>query len=233
MTLLPFGWGLSRLGSFVRSAGLFVSIPATLVLALLASGCATAGYQKGDLAARSLQNAAAAIQTEHRAIELAMAALDQLVTNPSGDLKPRFENYSKSLDWLVACAHDSDKAGLVIRQKHEAYFKAWDEELSRMTFEAVHNSSAARKDEVSGQFQTISGRFQQDQATVGPLINYFEDIRNALRADLTPGGLQAVKQIVANANANVTKVQSALDRLAQDLTASGSRLSSTILEAAR
>ncbi len=64
-------------------------------------------------------------------------------------------------------------------------------------------------------------------------MDYLQDIRRALRSDLTPGGLAAVKNVVTKADENAGKVQTALGRLATDLNASGTRMSSVVVQNAQ
>ena len=71
------------------------------------------------------------------------------------------------------------------------------------------------------------------QGVVQPLIGYLQDIRRALNADLTSGGLESVKSIATNANENAGKVQTALKQLASDLTLSSARVSSIVAQNAR
>ena len=53
-------------------------------------GCASNGYRKGDMAAVSMQKAAAEVQAESRALDHTVTALRSLVNEPGGDLKARF-----------------------------------------------------------------------------------------------------------------------------------------------
>jgi uncharacterized coiled-coil protein SlyX len=64
-----------------------------------------------------------------------------------------------------------------------------------------------------------------------PLITYMLDIRTALSADLTMGGLESMRSVVQNANDNVAKVQTALDALTAELANSSAGMSSMAYEA--
>ena len=61
---------------------------------------------------------------------------------------------------------------------------------------------------------------------VWPLITYLADIRQALSADLTLGGVNSVKPVVAHANENMDKVQASLAALATALSDARSNFSS-------
>jgi hypothetical protein len=196
------------------------------------TGCATSGYQKGDATARSLQQASYTVQTESRALSLTVQNLKNLVNTPGTDLKPQFKKYSASLDSLLKESQRNDKTDREITDLSADYFKSWDKELETMSFDAVRTKSQARRTEAANDFQRVHQRYVEAQTVMQPLLAYLEDIRKALRTDLTQHGLEALKPIVANADDNSAKVQVALTRLSSELSASGTRLSSYTFQTA-
>ena len=101
----------------------------------------------------------------------------------------------------------------VMAQKSAAYFQAWDRQLQTIEYQHIRDLSDARRTEVTNRVDAINRRYQESQAAVQPLIKYLEDIREALSTDLTPAGIDSMKNVVQNANDNIAKVQTALDAL--------------------
>jgi len=192
----------------------------------LVSGCVSNGYQKGDVAAASMQKAATEVQAEQRALDGTVAALGELMNAQGGDLSIPFKRYSYSLDRLIAAAHRTETTGKTMEVKNAAYVDAWDRQLQSIDYQHIRDLSEARRTEVTNRMETVSRRYRESQATVQPLISYFEDIRKALSTDLTPAGLESLKEIVTNANNNVAKVQTALDALSTELADSSVKMSS-------
>jgi hypothetical protein len=203
----------------------FIQTCALAFVLCWAVGCRSTGYQKGEIAGRGLQNASAEVETETRHIEATLAALKDLVEAPGADLKPQFRRFSKSLDRLIDSAEKTDKTGKRVELKNAKYFSAWDKEMADIHYGIVRERSEARKSEVTNQLHAVNLRYQELQAVVWPLITYFNDIRAALRADLTAGGLDSVKPIVSNADQNARKVQTSLAKLSNELTDCGTSLS--------
>jgi chromosome segregation ATPase len=199
-----------------------------LVCALV--GCASTGYDRGDAAAQSLQNTASGIQAESLALDTTLAALKDLVNHPAADLKVQFHVYEAAMDQLVAAADRAQSAGRVMRSKNEAYLQAWDKQLAEMNYEHIRKSSEARRTEVSSQFESVDKRYEELHSAIEPLVAYLRDVQKALSADLTREGLDAVKPIVAKADENAARVQTALGKLATDLSVSGTRLSSVVVQ---
>ena len=208
-------------------------ITAVLILGaafLTLAGCVSSRYQKSEAAAASLQMAANEVQAESRSLDLTLNALKDLVNKPPADLKLQYEGFGNNLDHLIASARRNEAALRRVGEKSAAYFQSWDEDLATMSFEAVRARSQARKTEVTANFDSIYRRYRETQSTVQPLLDYFQDIRKALGTDLTVGGLEAMKPTISKVNENSSKVQTALARLADDLAASGTQMSSITVQ---
>ncbi|SPE55574.1 conserved hypothetical protein [Verrucomicrobia bacterium] len=211
---------------------LAVSIVAIVVAGGL-SGCSSAGYHKGDSAARSLESGAGEVQAESRSLDSTLGCLDDLVNKPSADLKPQFRGFSAALDRLMTASKRAQAAIQDMEQRNAAYLAAWDKELEAMNYEAIRDHSEARRNEVAEHFNEVNRRFQDTQSVMGPLISYLQDIRTALSADLTASGLDAIKPNVENADQNAAKVKLALGQLADQLADSSAKLSSVATAASQ
>jgi len=203
---------------------------ASALAAAWLTGCSSTGYQKSDAAAGSMEMAAAEVQAENRAMEATLAALDDLIHKPSADLKPQFERFGAALDRLMEAEKRNEKSADRIGRTSAAYFETWDRELASINYGRIRSENVSRKTQVSGQFNTVNRRYRETQAVVQPLLVYLQDIRTALSADLTAGGIAANKDFADNADKNARKVQTALERLADDLADSGMRMSSIVAQ---
>jgi len=194
------------------------------------AGCKTSTYKRGDAAARSLQNAAAEVQIQSRDLNITMSSLEYLINKPAADLRPQFKQFGKNLDRLEASARRNEKAAQAALEKNALYLASWDLQITNMNYEVVRSRSQARRTEVAERFKSVHQRYAETRTTMQPLLVYLKDIRRALGSDLTPGGLQSVKPIVANARENAQKVQTALNQLTKELADSGARLSSSTIQ---
>lgn len=207
---------------------LMLQISTGILAALYLSGCASASYKKANSASSSLQKAAMEINTQNHAIDSTMAALDDLVNKPAADLRPQFARFNASLNWLIDSSKRAENAAEEANKKSEDYFQSWDKNLASINYEAVRDQSVSRKTEVSNELNSVDQRYRENQAVVEPLISYLRDIRTSLSVDLTAGGVASVRSLAQNAQQNARKVQTALGQLSDDLTASGTRMSSLV-----
>ena len=194
--------------------------------AVLLSGCASATHKKSNAAADRMRIAAREMAMEAQSIEATTAALEDLMKNPASDLRQQYASFDAALERLYDSVERTDNAVIRMDGKGAAYFKDWEEQLEVMNYDAIRDRSAARKDEVNGQYQDIRRRYYDTREVVLPLLAYFEDIRKALSADLTAGGLEAVRDVAANAAQNARKVSTAVGQLTEDFSALGNRMSS-------
>ena len=124
---------------------MWISAPVLLCLC----GCASAGYNKGNAAARSLQTAAAAIESENQDLNIAVQQLNALVTNPAADLRQQFKLYDRALDRLYGSIEQSERAVERSQRKSDAYFQAWDKQLGAMNYEVLRTRGENRRTAVS------------------------------------------------------------------------------------
>lgn len=214
-----------------QKVSLFAGITQTsicIVGVLYLSSCASPSYQKADSASSSLQRAAMEINTENRAIDATMNALDDLVNKPAADLRPQFARFNAALNWLEDSSKRAENAANEADKKSEEYFQTWDKQMANIHYEAVRDQSVSRKTQVSDELNTVDQRYHQNQAVVEPLIAYLRDIRTSLSVDLTAGGIASVKPLAENAEQNARKVQSALAQLSGDLADSGTKMSTLV-----
>jgi hypothetical protein len=210
-------------------SGLRVQVLMGAALALAGcwlAGCSTTVYKPGDRAADDAQMAAVAVQTESQSLTGTMSTLNDLVDKPGADLKPQFQSFSAALDSLVAARKRGEAARDHLVRSSAAFFAGWDKQLTTITNTDIRSRSEARKADVSKQCDAANTHCVEAQDGLRSLIGYLQDIRRALSTDLTRNGVQAVKNLVSNANTTADKVQAALAQADTDLKALGAQMSS-------
>ncbi len=209
------------------ACGRIVATAATGLAVAWLVGCNTTVYKQGDRTADAAWAAAMQVQTECQALAAVQATLNGLVDKPAADLRPQFMSFSSSLDVLVSAAKRAEVSGEHLVRSNANFVAAWDKQLTTITNAEVRSTSEARKTEVSKQFDAAHKHFLEAQDALRPLVSYLQDIRKALSADLTPGGVAAVKELAGNANTTTGKVQTDLAQAMADLKALSAAMSST------
>jgi len=192
--------------------------------ALASAGCASRGYEKAASTSDAVTTASAQADLALRQIDDTTSALHTLVDRPSTDLKTPLEQYRgrvEALDRTVAQLREQTDE---MEKQGRNYFDTWDQRLSQMQNEDIRARSAARQQEVASRFSDIQRRYQDARRALDTLMPNLRDIQAALGIDLTPQGVQGVRDVVGQTDRNATAAREALRNLADGLRALGSTL---------
>lgn len=198
----------------------------TLTLAgALLCGCSSTGYKKSNSAATGLMESARLIEKGQAQRDVVLASLNDLISLPQATLEPQYKNFCSALKAFDATARNIQSQTESIKAKGAEYFKEWDEQLAAIQNQDIKQRSAARKAEVSANF----AKMQEDYISAGqfytPFITELKDIQTALGADLTAGGIQAIKPAVNKVNRDAVPLRGAADQLLADFKSLGISMS--------
>jgi predicted nucleic acid-binding Zn-ribbon protein len=207
-----------------------VILVSNLALAAVVSafvGCASGNYEKGAGTATGLTESAEKIAVGNTNIDATLKALNDLVATTQGDLVPKFKAYNEAVDNLESAAKDVRDKVAKMREKGNAYFLAWDEQLAQIQNEDIKKRSSERKAQVQKEFMDIKQSYAQAQIDFKPFMSNLKDIQTALSTDLTMGGIGAVKGTVEKANQNAVPLKKSLDELSKQFKELGVAMSSS------
>lgn len=196
-----------------------------LALALAISGCASSGYRKGYRIGSALQTSAGRIEIHLAKLDAAVAALNDLVNNPQADLRPQFKRFSAALGKPGALADTIREADRDMQTRGTVFFEDWDRELAGIQNEQIRRRGQDRKIEVLQQYDAVRSDCLKAQTEISPLEADLWDIHRFLNADLTPGGLEAIKNATSRVNQLASPVHESVSKLAADMRTLGLAMS--------
>ena len=202
----------------------FASYLMLAALLAAAAGCETSNYQTGDATAEGLQASADKIQAAKGQLDSVLAALNDLVNNPT-NLPTQYGAFSGAVTDLQASGKNVDARVAAMRAKGTEYFKAWDEQSAQIKNEDIKSRSDARKKEVQDQFTKVKLSYTEARDAYRPLMSDLLDIRTALGTDLTIGGIAAIKGAAQKANQDAIPLKKAGDDLSAQLKDLGAAMS--------
>jgi hypothetical protein len=199
---------------------------ATVAATLLATGCASTGYDKGNITAANIQSASDRIAALPGQIDATLASLNGLVTQPQADLRPQYKEFAANVADVESAAKDlaASRSNLAARQKE--FFAKWDEELAQIQNPDIKARSQGRKEQVSQQLMTIKTSYAQADIVFKPFLADLQDVQKYLSVDLTASGIAAIKDPVAKASQDAVPLKASLTKLAGDFKALGDAMSS-------
>ena len=193
---------------------------------VLATGCASTGNDKAASTSKSLTKSSHMIVKANMLIDQTLAKLNDLVSNPSPDMRKQFEAFNSSVndlgskDLAVACQAKEMKA------KGAEYFENWDKETAQIRNEKIRNRSEARQHEVAASFARISQQYDETRTAFQPFMSDLRDVQKFLGTDLTAGGLAAIKDVAAKATREAAPLKKSIGKLADEFKSMGLSMSS-------
>lgn len=200
----------------------------TIATALFLTGCSSPGYKKAATSSSSIQRAAETIDAGIKQMDAVLGSLSDLLNNPAANLKPQFNRFNANLNDLEGLAQDVNNKAVDMEKAGAAYFKEWDADLAKIQNEEIRARSAERRNEVAGRFERLRSRYELVRTVLTPFMSDLRDIRTALSADLTTGGLVAIKGVADKAVQDAQPLRDALSNVATGFKDMGVALSSQL-----
>lgn len=198
-----------------KSTHLVSAVSLAVAIAALA-GCSSEPASPAARTGAKITDAADKINEGSAKIDMTLAALNDLVSNPSGDLAPKFQKFNASVDELQVTAIGVSNRVAEMRTSGTDYFKDWDQQIAQIKNEDIKNRSADRKNQVQKEFTDIKLAYTQASMAFRPFMSDLTDIQSALRTDLTAGGVSAVKGAAEKAKADGAQLKSSVDALSSE-----------------
>ncbi len=207
----------------IQTAVCLATCTATL---LLAAGCASSGYDKGNKTAQDIQGTANRIAALPAQIDKTLASLDDLVNKPQADLRPQYKQFNAHLSEVASAAKDIAAARRSMGEKSKEFFAAWDAQLAKINNEDIKARSQARKDEFAQKMEAIKRSYTEAEVAFRPFMGELQDVQKYLSVDLTAGGLAAIKGTVSKAKTDSVPLTTSITQLAEQFKALGLAMSS-------
>lgn len=196
-----------------------------LALALAVTGCVSSGYHRGEQVGAALQASASRVEGHLVQQDLAISLLNELVNTPQPDLRPQFKKFSSALGKPGTLATSIRDADQDMYSRGEVYFAEWDKELAVIQNESIRYRGQSRKVEVLNQYNEVRNACARVQTEIAPLESDLWDVHRFLNADLTPGGLAAIRDATTRVNQLAAPVHDSVTKLAGDMRSLGVAMS--------
>jgi outer membrane murein-binding lipoprotein Lpp len=208
---------------YVKLTALAVS---TLATTLLLAGCASTGYEKGNVTAANIQATSDRIAALPGQVDKTMASLNDLVNKPQADLRPQYQQFAANLAEMESSSKGVATDRRTMGEKAKEYLDAWDQEIGQIQNADIKARSQSRREAVNQQLVAIKKSYVESCTTFKPFLADLNDVQKYLSVDLTTGGITAIKEPVAKANRDAVPLKVSLTKLAGDFKAFATSMSS-------
>jgi len=188
--------------------------PFAVIAALTLAACASQIDRKQE-AAQSARDVSGDIRTTNEQLDATLASLNNLMAADATQLQPAFDQYGKDVDRMQAQARRINADAADMRKQSDTYLANWEKQRKEIQNPELRNTSEQRRQTVMGRFQNVQGSYESARTTLDDFIRNLQDVRTALRNDLTARGIAAVAQtrVVQNAQTNAARVKTSLQQV--------------------
>ena len=180
------------------------------LVAFVAAGCATTGFDRSANIAETMAKQVEGVRPAKPQVDAMLASLEGL-TRAQGDMRPAFKQFSQTLDDTEKTAAGARKSQATIREKEAEYFAEWQRQAAEITNPQIKAATQARQAEVKSTLASLSQTGKAAGEAYDPFISNMKDIRTYLSNDLTPAGVKRLEPTIEKARRDGAALQKALD----------------------
>lgn len=208
-----------------------VALVAMCMMSMVLQGCAIPGF---GVASTKASKGLKEMHDEYVApamneLEGTRALLDRLAT--TNDLPAWRKEFESTVAKMQSAGERASNHWQMLKDNGQAHIDHWDKEIAEMKTSEVKESVEARRNRVVAAFEKIKGEALQVREAYQPYLASLLDIQKALKVDLTPGGVTALKPGVDRAKLQGAEVAKQVDELGIELDRLAGRLQAKAPEA--
>jgi uncharacterized coiled-coil protein SlyX len=159
------------------------------------------------------------VETERTSAQLkaTLKALNALTQQTKGDLRPAYNAFTAEVS-------KTESAAVVTRARVQwmagdgrQYFKDWQKTVDGINNESLRKKAQKRLDAARGSYDKAGDSLVVAADKFKPFLSDLADIQKALSADVTAGGVKAIRGTVSSANWDHKFVNSAINDALKNL----------------
>jgi len=212
-----------------------VVVAAFLALAIAAAGPAwadSAGQKGKAKAVEQMAEFRQQLEGISQQIDVTLGALTKVSDAANSDPRPAFTEFCKAHDKMADMVKDIRSDAQSLQKNGQKLFDAWQKQLGTMSNPEIKAKAEERKAALQGFFEKVKTSMQAGKDAGGPFASDLKDIRTYLTNDLTPAGINMMKDTIAKANTNGGTVKSSIGEVLAAVDAFKNEISPTAAPAA-
>jgi len=199
-----------------------------LALATLVSGAGSALFADQAALAAAIQETRAETIKTHNALVANLKALDALVNQKEGDLRPAYQAFTTSLKETRVASDATTARVALLHAGGDQHFATWQNEVQTIKDDGVRNRALKRLDAARRGWTNATTALEAATTQFPELLGYLTDIEKALNYDLTADGVKSVRGSAQSALFTFGKIQDHVQKAVGELDQMLADMSSTI-----
>lgn len=178
---------------------------------------AAAGYKHADRTGASIAEFRDEILKVKKEVDATVAALDKVIATATVDPRKAFKEFDKAVPRLDDAAQKAKKRAEDMREKGQAYFKTWEEELAKVNDPDIRKLAEERRAKLQASFGSIKTFMEPARDQFNAWLAHLKDLQKYLANDLTIAGIDAAKDLIGKGKSEGRAVQGTLDNVIAEL----------------
>jgi hypothetical protein len=187
------------------------------VIGLAALVAATTGFSQQQLASSITEARVETTRTSEQ-FKATLSALTALTKQKKGDLRPAYSAYCSEVAKTESAATWTRTRIQWMAGDGRKYFQDWQTTVKGIANESLQKKAQKRLDAVQKSYDKVEASLKVAGEKFKPFLSDLGDIQKALAADVTAGGIKAIKSTVSSANWNHQFVDDAIQSALKEMT---------------
>lgn len=199
--------------------------PNTLACAALAASglllgsfsTSAAGYKLADKVGAGIADFRDEVVDVKKAVDATMAALDKVVAQATVDPRKAFKAFDSAVPKIDSAAAKAKKRAEDMKASGKKYFETWEKEIASVNDPDIRKLAEERRAKLQASFGNIKTTMEPARDQFNTWLADLKDLQKYLSQDLTIGGIDAAKDLIAKSKKNGVAVQQLLDTAIAEL----------------
>jgi hypothetical protein len=200
-----------------------MTILLTIGLATLVAGATQASQEQ---LANSIKDTRLETARTSEQLKATLEAINALTKQTKGDLRPTYNAFTAEIPKTEAAATWTRTRAQWMAGDGRKYFQDWQTTVSGIANESLRKKSQKRLDAVKASYDKVEASLLLAGDKFKPVLSDLGDMQKTLSADVTAGGVKAMKSTVRSANWNYQFVDQAINSALKEMDKMAKALSS-------
>lgn len=171
-----------------------------IALVTSAIGASVALFAGQEALTASIHQARSETILTHNELVANLKALNALLDQKQGDLRPAYEAFTASLKGTRGASERTAGQVAALQGEGEKHFATWQAEVETISDEGIRARAMKRLAAARANWNGAATALQEATVQFPALLGYLNDIEKALSYDLTPDGVKSVRGASRSAN---------------------------------
>ena len=138
-------------------------------------------------------------------------ALNGLTKQKEGDLRPAYNAFAAEIPKTESAADWTRMRVRWMESDGQQYFKNWQKTIDGIANESLRKKAQKRLNSARKSYDKVSVSLKDGAEKFRPFLSNLADVQKGLSADVTAGGVKAIKGTVSDANWSYKGVNNAIN----------------------